>query len=297
MDIKNDIKTGVKLCADAATDVAQALVEKSRLKAKANRIKQVIKADTELRNQAYIELGRYFYEQLRDQADDECEALCVVVDKTSLRIDKASRRYVELMSDSKEVRLNGESAEKIKQMVSETAEELKEKAKETGKKAKDKATDLSDKAKTKAQNISIKAKETVFDIKDKAKDKVDDLKSFITPDEEDTCDIDEDFDIDEDIDESIDESIADAAEDDIHKILSQVDEAIAGAEQAISKAEKILAQAEDMVDSAEAQISADDSDDEMAEVLTLHKKVTTTETVTISTDDEDDEESPEEFEF
>ena len=183
MDIKNDIKNGVKLCADAATDVAQALVEKSRLKAKANRIKQVIKADTELKNQAYIELGRYFYENMRDASNDECEALCVVVDKTTARIDKASRRYVELMSCSSDVKLKSENTEKIKKIVTDTAEDIKDKAKETGKKAKDKAVDFGDKAKVKAQDISVKAKETVADLKDKAMDKVDDFKSFIAPEE------------------------------------------------------------------------------------------------------------------
>ena len=38
MDIKNEIKNGVKIASDAATDAVQALVEKSRLRANANRI-------------------------------------------------------------------------------------------------------------------------------------------------------------------------------------------------------------------------------------------------------------------
>ncbi len=195
MSIKNEFKYGVKLAADAATDVAQALVEKSRLRAKANRIKQVIKSDTELRNQAYIELGRYFYDNLRENATEECESLCVVVDKTTARINKASRKYVELMSNSSEVKFSSENTEKIKQLVSDKADkikdttadkvnEIKEKAKDTSNKAKEKAVDFSEKAKEKAQDISHKAKETVADISDKAKDKVEDLKAFIAPDDD-----------------------------------------------------------------------------------------------------------------
>ncbi|MBQ2944926.1 MAG: YtxH domain-containing protein [Ruminococcus sp.] len=195
MDIKNEFKSGMKLAADAATDVAQALVEKSRLRAKANRIKQVIKSDTELRNQAYIELGRYFYDNLRNEANGECESLCVVVDKTTARINKAGRKYVELMSSSSEVKFSSENTEKIKQLVSDKADkikdtttdkmnEIKDKAKDTSHKAKEKAVDFSEKAKIKAQDISVKAKETVADISDKAKDKVDDLKAFIAPDED-----------------------------------------------------------------------------------------------------------------
>ena len=91
MAIKDDLKNSVKLASDAATDALQALVEKSRLRANANRIKQVIKADTELMNQAYIELGKYFYENHREETTADCEALCVVVDKTTTRINKASR--------------------------------------------------------------------------------------------------------------------------------------------------------------------------------------------------------------
>ncbi len=259
MDIKNDLKNGIKLCADAATDVAQALVEKSRLKAKANRIKQVIKADTELMNQAYIELGRYFYENLRDDADQECEALCVVVDKTTKRIDKASRKYVEIMSSSNDVNFKSENTEKIKKIVSDTAEDIKDKAKETGKKAKNKATDLSDKAKLKAQDISAKAKVTVADFKDKAKDKAEDFKAFIGPDE-----------TDEDIINEIEEEIERPAE------------------------VKVIA--------AECEVFADDSDDEMADIVDApakaeavpEKPADTKDVVTYSIDDE---ESPEEFEF
>lgn len=188
MDIKNDFKTGVKLATDAATDIAQALVEKSRLKAKANRIKQVIKSDSELRNQAYIELGRFFYDNMRENANEECEALCIVIDKTTNRINKASRKYLELISNSGEVKFSSENTDKLKKMVTDKAEKIKdstsEKVKDIKDKAKEKATDLSEKAKIKAQDFSAKAKETVGDISDKAKDKVDDFKAFIGPDED-----------------------------------------------------------------------------------------------------------------
>lgn len=261
MDIKNDLKNGVKLCADAATDVAQALVEKSRLKAKANRIKQVIKADTELMNQAYIELGRYFYENLREDADQECEALCVVVDKTTKRIDKASRKYVEIMSSSNDVKFKSENTEKIKKIVSDTAEDIKDKAKETGKKAKNKATDLSDKAKLKAQDISAKAKVTVADFKDKAKDKAEDFKAFIGPDE-----------TDEDIINEIEEEIQIEKPAEVKVITSECEVFADDADDEM--ADVIVAPAE--VD-VKPKNSADTKD--------------------VATYSIDDEESPEEFEF
>lgn len=195
MDIKNNLKNGAKLAADAATDIAQALVEKSRLRANANRIKQVIKGDTELRNQAYIELGRYYYENLREGADAEQESLCVVVDKTTARINKASKKYVELLNQSNDVKVSGENTEKIKSIVTDKAEKIKnsaetkvanikDMAKDTTEKVKDKAVSVSDKVKEKAADLKDKAKDTVLDISDKAKDKVDDLKAFVAPDQD-----------------------------------------------------------------------------------------------------------------
>ena len=301
MDIKNDFKNGVKLCADAATDVAQALVEKSRLKAKANRIKQVIKADTELRNQAYIELGRYFYETLREQADTECEALCVVVDKTTARIDKASRRYVELLSDSNDVKLKSENTEKIKKIVTDTAEDIKGKAIDTGKKAKDKATDLSSKAKIKTQDLTVKAKETVADLKDKAKDKAQDFKAFIAPDEtdEELLDLVDDYEIEEDFTTPTLEPTCFIEEDFVEEVSEIEESAVEVTEPVVEVAEPTTEVAEAINEIAEPADEANefvDAEDEIAELecetTDVQSPFKAQDVITV-----DDEESPEEFEF
>ena len=166
MDIKNDIKNSVKFASNAATDAVQALVEKSRLRANANRIRQVIKSDTELRNQAYIELGRFFYENMRDNLDEEQEALCVVVDKTTKRIEKATKKYTEQFELIDETKLYSDNSEKLKKAVCSAA------------------NTISDKTKLKAQDIKQAAKESVAEISYKAKDKVEEIKAFIVPDKE-----------------------------------------------------------------------------------------------------------------
>lgn len=166
MDIKNDIKNSVKFASVAATDAVQALVEKSRLRANANRIRQVIKSDTELRNQAYIELGRFLYENMRDNLDEEQEALCVVVDKTTKRIEKATKKYTEQLELIDETKLYSDNSEKLRKAVCSAA------------------NTISDKTKLKAQDIKQAAKESVAEISYKAKDKVEEIKAFIVPDEE-----------------------------------------------------------------------------------------------------------------
>lgn len=216
MDFKEDIKSGVKLMADAASDIAQALVEKNRLRANANRIKQVIKGDCDTRNQAYIEIGRYYYENLRDKANEETEQLCVVVDKTTARIDKASKRYIELLTQSEDTKLMGENAQKIKQIVSDKTEQAKdattEKVADIKRKAKDTASDIKQKAKDTYEEFSDKVKDRAMDLGDKAKDTIDDIKDTFKY----TAAIDEDFD---DTIEDEQEYVESLDEDEIEDIL------------------------------------------------------------------------------
>ena len=170
MSFTNDIKSTVKLTADAVTDVTSSVVEKARLKAKAVRIKQVIKSDTERRNQAYMELGKLFYDNHKDLAEALDPDTCVVVEKTSIRIDKASRRYFELITQSDNITLSSENTDKIKQAITDKTEEISTKTKA-------KAQEFSQKTKT-------KAKEVASDFADKAKDKINDFKAYVNDDEE-----------------------------------------------------------------------------------------------------------------
>ena len=124
MAITNDIKSGIKLTADAVTDVTHSVIEKSRLKAKASRIKQVIKSDSQRREQAYMELGKYFYENHRDLVPNKLDETCIVIEKTSFRIDKATKRYFEILAECDNVTLASENTEKIKKIVCDKTEEF-----------------------------------------------------------------------------------------------------------------------------------------------------------------------------
>lgn len=155
MDIKNDIKNGMKLASDVATDAVQALIDKSRMRANANRIRQVIKSDTELRDQAYIELGRYVYENMRDTLESDEEALCVVVDKTSKRIEKATNKYIEFVAMANDIKVGNENFDAIRKSVSDKLEVAKQKASELKEAARDTVEDITYKAKEKVENIKV----------------------------------------------------------------------------------------------------------------------------------------------
>ena len=135
MAIMESIKSGVDFTVDTVSELAAVIAEKNRIRSQLNYIKKVIKTDSATRDQAYIELGRFFYENMRENASAENEAICAVIDTTSERISKASLKYMELVNLQNETKLCTENTEKIKKIVAE-------KASVTAKAAKEKSAEL-----------------------------------------------------------------------------------------------------------------------------------------------------------
>lgn len=185
MDIANNIKNGLEFVGDTFSEIASSIAEKNRLRVQLNHIKGLIKSDSATRDQAYIELGRYFYENLREDTTAENEAICAVIDAANDRISKASLRYVELLNIQNETKIRSENAEKLAKAVSEKASVAAKAAKEKGAEAFDKAkasaADYAGKAKVVAADFAEKAKETASDLKDKATDKATELKERFDP--------------------------------------------------------------------------------------------------------------------
>ena len=59
------VKSTMNTAADTISTVAQTFVEKNRTKAKLNRLRMVMKSESELMNRAYIALGKEYYEMLK----------------------------------------------------------------------------------------------------------------------------------------------------------------------------------------------------------------------------------------
>ena len=171
MAFKENIKSGVNFTVDTVSEIASVVAEKNRIRGQLNHIKKLIKTDSATRDQAYIELGRFFYENMREGASPENEAICAVIDSTSDRISKASLKYMELLNLQNETKIRTENTEKIKKIIAEkvscTAKAAKEKGAEIGKKAKDLATQGVEKAKDIADGIKNKADDTVDDVKER----------------------------------------------------------------------------------------------------------------------------------
>lgn len=160
MSFCENIKNGAEFVGDTIAEIANSIAEKNRLRLQLNHIKALIKTDTATRDQAYIELGRFFYENLRADASPENEAICAVIDASSDRISAASVKYMELLNIQNETKIRSENAEKLKQAVAEKSSELSQKAKNA-------AADAVDKAKGVAADLKDKASETIGTVKER----------------------------------------------------------------------------------------------------------------------------------
>lgn len=68
-----------------------------------NRIRLVLRSEYETLNNAYIELGKYYYENLREQADSDNKRLCEVIDGCIERIEKAKDDYYRNMAEQDKI--------------------------------------------------------------------------------------------------------------------------------------------------------------------------------------------------
>jgi len=185
MDISNNIKSGLGFVGETFSEIAASIAEKNRLRVQLNEIKCLIKSDTATRDQAFIELGRYFYENMRENTTAENEAICAVIDSANDRISKASLKYVELLNIQNDTKVRSENAEKLAKAVSEkaaaTAKSAKDKSTEAIDKAKDFAANTAEKAKATAADLGEKAKMTATDLKDKAFDAAEGVRERFDP--------------------------------------------------------------------------------------------------------------------
>lgn len=126
MDISKGIKEGLEFISDTVSEIASSVAEKNRLRVQLNHLKRLIKTDSATRDQAYIELGRYFFENMREGTTPENEAICAVIDAANDRISKASLRYVELLNIQNDTKIRSENAEKLAKAVSEKGSRRRE---------------------------------------------------------------------------------------------------------------------------------------------------------------------------
>ena len=92
----------IKVICHTVNQAADTVAQKNRRRARLNRIRVVIEGENSNINRAYIALGKYYYQSLRDPSQEEPERLCVSIDQAVQRIERARKRWQEMEREEQE---------------------------------------------------------------------------------------------------------------------------------------------------------------------------------------------------
>lgn len=188
--VLDTVMSTVNTAVETLSTVAQNFVEKNRTKAKLNRLRMVMKNESELMNRAYIALGKEYYQILKKgdaEPTEKQEKLLEVIDSCKAKIARARDCYRTIVESQNEyiyatpannketvsttdviditVACSNESDYKTSPF-SDAKEAVKEKAEDIKETVAEKKEDVAEKA----ENIKETAVEISEDIKDAAAD-------------------------------------------------------------------------------------------------------------------------------
>lgn len=89
----------LKNIADSVTKAVDFVVDKNRKAAMINRLKIVIQSEKEKQLRAYAELGKYYYKNMRDAANEETESVCSDIENSGRRLSRAVAKLDEITAD------------------------------------------------------------------------------------------------------------------------------------------------------------------------------------------------------
>ncbi len=85
-----------KSAADSVTKAVDFVVDKNRKAAMMNRLKIVIRNEKEAQAHAYAQLGKYYYQNMRDPENGDTEPFCLAIDTAGRRLKRAYAKLDEL---------------------------------------------------------------------------------------------------------------------------------------------------------------------------------------------------------
>lgn len=172
MMIFDTVKGTVSTAVDTISSVAQSIVEKNRTNAKLNRLRLVMKSESELMNRAYIALGKQLYESQKNgkavSAENQ-EKLFEVIEKSKAKIARARECYRKIVDSQNDIFYGNPDEEKeyssnevvditvacsnesdyksspfesLEAQVKTAVDEIKDEAEETAEKVEEKAEEL-----------------------------------------------------------------------------------------------------------------------------------------------------------
>ena len=217
--IFDTVKGTVSTAVDTISTVAQNIVEKNRTNAKLNRLRLVMKSESELMNRAYIALGKQLYEsQKKGEAvsAENQERLFEVIERSKAKIAKARECYRSIVDSQNDIFYGNPEEEKqystnevvditvacsneneyksspfenaeaqAKAVACEVEEVADEVAEKVAEKAEEVAEDVTEKAEEVADEVTEKAEEVADEVTEKVEETAEVIEEkFTTADEE-----------------------------------------------------------------------------------------------------------------
>lgn len=189
MEVLDTVKGTLNTAVETLSNVAQGFVEKNRTKAKLNRLRMVMKSESELMNRAYIALGKEYYDKLKngEAADDaKQQNLLEVIDNCKAKIARARDCYRKILESQNEfaysspAKQDDYSAADVVDITvacsneddysSSPFENASETVRENAEEAKDAVVEKAETAKERIGERFEKVKDTVEDKVEQAKD-------------------------------------------------------------------------------------------------------------------------------
>ncbi|MDQ5983792.1 MAG: hypothetical protein RUMPE_00820 [Eubacteriales bacterium SKADARSKE-1] len=89
----------LKSLGETVNDAVDFIVEKNRKFTKITKIKRLIKKETDSIIRSYINLGKYYYSELRDVPNKDMQGLCESIDVSKNEIKKLKEKLSEVNSE------------------------------------------------------------------------------------------------------------------------------------------------------------------------------------------------------
>lgn len=100
MTFFDSVKSGISCAVDTVSSVTQTIIEKNRQNAQLNRLRTVMRNESEMINRAYITLGKKYYDGKVNGRVEVCEneeELFRIIENSKAQIKKARDRYLRII--------------------------------------------------------------------------------------------------------------------------------------------------------------------------------------------------------
>jgi hypothetical protein len=164
-NVFDKVRSTVNTASDTLSTVTQNIVEKNRNKTKLNQLKSSMKAEIELLNNAYIELGKEYYALLKKgegvSADKSQENLVKKIDNSKAKIARSLEHYRSIKEnridapheDRKDIAVTQYNKEEYSRPIKNTTDIVHKTVKNVSETVKDKAEIISEPIEKKAEVI------------------------------------------------------------------------------------------------------------------------------------------------